>query len=86
MIDDHQQRPGIDYIKVYAAVIKAMFIQVLLALVVIHNLEIKQLNIMNVFLNADLQETIYMKMPHEFAKKNVVCLLQKTLYDLHQSP
>ena len=59
-----------------------MFIRVLLALAVIHDLEIEQLDVMNAFLNADLQETIYMEMSHGFAKKNVVCLLQKTLYGL----
>ena len=66
--------------------VKAMSIRVLLALAAIHDLEIEQLDVMNAFLNADLQETIYMEMPHGFAKKNVVCLLQKTLYGLRQSP
>jgi hypothetical protein len=85
VVGGHRQRQGIDYNEVYAAVAKSMSIRVLLALAAIHDLEVEQLDVMNAFLNAVLQETIYMEMPHGFAKKGMVCLLLKTLYGLRQS-
>ena len=85
VVGGHRQRQGIDYNEVYTTVAKAMSIRVLFALAAIYNLEIEQLDVMNAFLNADLQETIYMEMPHGFAKKGYICLLLKTLYGLHQS-
>jgi hypothetical protein len=85
VIGGYQQRQGIDYHEVYAAVTKSMFIRVLLALAVIHDLEIEQLDVMNAFLNADLKETLYMEMSYGFVKKGYVCLLLKIIYGLHQS-
>ena len=41
MVDNYRQRAEIDYNEVYAAVAKAMFIRVLLALATIHDLEIE---------------------------------------------
>jgi hypothetical protein len=86
VVRGHRQRQGIDYTKVYAAVVKSMSIRVLLALTAIYDLEAQQLDVMNAFLNAHLQETIYVEIPHEFGKKGYVCLLLKTLYGLCQSP
>jgi hypothetical protein len=59
-----------------------MSIRVLLALTAIHDLEAQQLDVMNAFLNAHLQETIYVKIPHGFSKKGYVYLLLKTFYGL----
>ena len=38
------------------------------------------------FLHGDLEETIYMRQPKGFAVDDRVCLLQKSLYGLKQSP
>jgi Reverse transcriptase (RNA-dependent DNA polymerase) len=82
VVGGHQQRPGIDYTDVYAAVVKSMSIRVLLALTAIHDLEAQQLDVMNAFLNAHLKETIYVEMPHGFSKKGYDCRLLKTVATL----
>jgi Reverse transcriptase (RNA-dependent DNA polymerase) len=53
------------------------------------DLELKQLDVKIVFLYGDLEEQIYMKQPEGFeiaGKEDHVCLLNKSLYDLNQSP
>ncbi|RVW92914.1 Retrovirus-related Pol polyprotein from transposon RE1 [Vitis vinifera] len=48
-----------------------------------------QLDIKNAFLNGDLEKEVYMEIPLGFEgsmAKNQVCKLQKSLYDLKQSP
>jgi hypothetical protein len=81
----NQQRPGIDYNEVFAAVAKSMTVRVLLALVGMYDLYAEQLDVLNAFLNGDLSETIYMDLPTGYRQEGKVCLLRKTLYGLCQS-
>lgn len=53
------------------------------------NLELHQLDIKKAFLNGDLEEEIYMRIPSSFdteGKKGKVCKLEKSFYGLKQSP
>ena len=52
------------------------------------DLELEQLDVKIAFLHGNLEENIYMSHPEGFldAKKDHVCLLQKSLYGLKQSP
>jgi hypothetical protein len=53
------------------------------------NYELEQLDVKTAFLHGDLEEQIYMQQPEGYrivGKENHVCLLQKSLYGLKQSP
>ncbi|RVW28765.1 Retrovirus-related Pol polyprotein from transposon RE1 [Vitis vinifera] len=83
------QSYGIDYQETFAPVAKLNTIRILLSLVVNQDWCLQQLDIKNAFLNVDLEEEVYMEIPPGFEEsmaKNQVCKLQKSLYDLKQSP
>ncbi|RVW92035.1 Retrovirus-related Pol polyprotein from transposon RE1 [Vitis vinifera] len=83
------QSYGIDYQETFAPVAKLNTIRILLSLAVNQDWCLQQLDIKNAFLNGDLEEEVYMEIPPGFEgsmAKNQVCKLQKSLYDLKQSP
>ncbi|RVW64174.1 Retrovirus-related Pol polyprotein from transposon RE1 [Vitis vinifera] len=83
------QSYGIDYQETFAPVAKLNTIRILLSLAVNQDWCLQQLDIKNAFLNGDLEEEVYMEIPPGFEEsmaKNQVCKLQKSLYDLKQSP
>ena len=83
------QREGIDYNEIFSPVVKFKTIRMMLALVVQYNLELEQLDVKTAFLHGELEEKIYMSQPACFIDKNhpeYVCLLNKSLYGLKQSP
>ena len=61
----------------------------LIAIAVLHNLDIHQMDMKTTFLNSELNEEIYMELPEGFIVKNQehkVCKLVKSLYGLKQAP
>jgi len=53
------------------------------------DMKLEQMDVKTTFLHGKLDETIYMKQPTSFVKKgdeHKVCLLNRSLYDLKQSP
>ncbi|WVZ12209.1 hypothetical protein V8G54_016739 [Vigna mungo] len=80
------QIEGVDYHEIFAPVVKHCSVRVLMAIVAHCNLHLEQLDVRTVFLHDDLEETIYIKQPDGFAVDDRVCLLQKSLYGLKQSP
>ncbi|GJS58182.1 zinc finger, CCHC-type containing protein [Tanacetum coccineum] len=61
-----RQKEGIDYFDTYAPVARITTIRLLLALAVIHNLMIYQMDVKTIFLNGDLEEEVYMKQQEGF--------------------
>ncbi|GJZ81144.1 zinc finger, CCHC-type containing protein [Tanacetum coccineum] len=57
---------GIDYFDTYAPIARITTIRLLLALAVIHNLVIHQMDVKTAFLNGHLEEEVYMKQPKGF--------------------
>jgi hypothetical protein len=58
-----------------------------MALVAHYDLELHQMNVKNVFLNDDLQESVYMVQPKSFimeGKEHMGCRLKKSIYGLKQ--
>ncbi|KAG8499473.1 hypothetical protein CXB51_005963 [Gossypium anomalum] len=85
----YSQIPGVDFTDVFSPVVKHSSIRALLGTVVMHDLELEQLDVKTVFLHGELEEDIYMKQPEGFIvseKEDYVCLLRKSLYGLKQSP
>ena len=52
------QRKGIDYFDTYFSVIKIVTVRTLVALAVIHNLVVHQMNMKTVFINDELEDKI----------------------------
>jgi len=81
------QKKGIDYHEVFSPVARYDSIRMMLALAAKEGLEIAQFDVKTAFLNGDLSEEIYMKIPE--GVKNVpdgmVCRLQRSLYGLKQA-
>lgn len=75
-----KQKEGTNSFDIYAPVIKITTIRVLIALTSIHDM-------VNTFLNGELDEEIYMEQPKEFIAggyENKVCRLVKSHYSLKQ--
>ena len=54
------QQKGMDFLDTYSAVVRIFSIRILLALVLIHNLFIHQMDVKIALMNGDLEEEIYM--------------------------
>ena len=83
------QTYGVDYEETFAPVAKLNSIRMLLSLFVNLEWSLFQFDIKNAFLNGDLNEEIYMKIPLGFEHKvdnGSVCKLKRSLYGLKQSP
>lgn len=66
--------------------------RLILSIAAIHNWHINEMDITNSFLNGDLHEEVYMKIPpgvvisDSFNGNNPVCRLNQSIYGLKQSP
>lgn len=87
VIKGFQQRKGVDFSEVFSPVVSKSALRMLLAIAAIDDLEIEQLDIKTAFLNAELNEEIYMATPEGLVgTPGKVLRLQKCLYGLKQSP
>jgi len=85
----YSQIAGHDFHETFAPTAKFKSICIVLNLAAIHDWEIHGLDIENAFLESDLEETIYMKLPvdtyREANGKAVIVKLKKSLYGLKQA-
>ena len=61
-------------------------LRALLAIAAKFDLELKQLDVVNAFVNCDLDELVFMKMPPGFEEQGKICRLRKALYGLRGFP
>ena len=88
VVKDFRQKEWLDYFDTYSPVTRIMSIRMLIAIAVLYNLEIHQMDVKTVFLNGDLDEEIYIKQSEGFkvlGKETKVCKLIKYLYRLKQA-
>ena len=88
IIKGYWQREGLDYFDTYSLVTRINSIRMIIAIAVLRNLEIHQMDVKTAFLNGDLDEEIYMEQPKSFiapGQENKVCKLVKSLYGLKQA-
>jgi hypothetical protein len=84
---DMQQKSDIE--KTYAATLAARSFRIAIALAARFNLEIRQFDVKNAFLNAlrgEDQDPIFCEMPPGYMKQDIALLLRKALYGLRDSP
>jgi hypothetical protein len=85
----YTQTYGIDYQETFSPVAKLSTVRVLLSLAANLDWPLHQFDVKNAFLHGDLEEEIYMDVPPGYmanSEAKIVCKLQRTLYDLKQSP
>src|SRR5713101_8023593 len=78
----------LDYDETFSPLARFESLQLLLALAVLEDWEIHQMDMKSVFLNGLLDEEIYMKQPEGFIDPDhpdKVCLLNKAIYRLKQA-
>jgi hypothetical protein len=78
---------GRDFFETHSPVAKMKSIKRILSLVAHLDLELYQIDFDTAFLNADVEEDIYMEQPEGFQKEgeNMVCKLIKSIYGLKQA-
>src|SRR5687767_5470507 len=58
-----KQKPGVDFFSTFAPVVKSKSLRMMLAIVAERDLELKQLDFDTAFLNAPLEEEVYLTRP-----------------------
>lgn len=88
----YTQQEGIDYNDTFSPVAKLVTVKLVFGLAAKMNWFLRQLDISNAFLNGDLDEEIYMKVPPGYAEiqgeeisPTAVCRLHKSIYGLKQA-
>jgi hypothetical protein len=78
---------GRDFFETHSPVAKMKSIKMMLSLVAQRDMEIQQLDFDTAFLNASVEEDIYMEQPEGFhvGGPNMVCKLNKAIYGLKQA-
>ncbi len=80
------QAPGLDYFETFAPVIRTDSLRLLLAIAAERNMELAQFDVVGAYLNADLDEEIYMRQPPGYEEgSSPIVRLRKALYGLKQA-
>ncbi|KAH9801106.1 hypothetical protein KPL71_000900 [Citrus sinensis] len=89
VVKGYAQKEGIDFNEIFSPVVRLTTVKVVLAMCATFDLHLEQLDVKTVFLHGELKEEIYMLQPEGFAEtgnENLVCRLNKSLYNLKQAP
>ena len=81
-------KEDIDYKETFSPVSLKDFFRTIMTLVIHFNLELHHMNVKTVFLNGDINETIYMVQPKNFVlgdEKQMIYKLKKSIYGLKQA-
>jgi hypothetical protein len=87
VVKGYSQRPGIDFDETFSPVAHLTSVRLIFALAASLKLILRQLDVVGAFLQAELQEEIYMVQPEGFVSDDpsLVCRLKKSLYGLKQA-
>jgi hypothetical protein len=70
----------------YASTLAGRSFRTLMAIAARFDLELLQYDVVNAFVNAELKQDVYMRMPPGYRRPGLILKLQKALYGLRQSP
>ena len=79
------QKKGIDYKETFSPVSSKDSFRVIMTLVAYYDLKLHEMDVKTVFLNGNIDETIYMVQPENFKSndsKQLVCKLKRSIYGL----
>ena len=79
----YNQRPGFDYLEIFAPTVRMPTIRVVLAMAAIEDLHLRSIDISHAYLNGEMDCDVYMEQPEGFAvgdPREMVCLLKKSIY------
>ena len=82
------QKEDIDYKETFSPVSSKDSFRIIMTLVAHYDLELHQMDVKTVFLNGNIDETIYMVQPENFESndsKQLVCRLERSIYGLKQA-
>lgn len=83
----HLQRPNVDFYDTYAPVADFTVVRIILALACCRGWYVRQFDVKTAFLNGELDEEIYMRLPEGFQDaRGQVCRLLRSIYGLRQAP
>ena len=88
VIKGYAQKEGIDFNELLSLVVRFTTVRIILVMCATFDLHLEQLDVKTVFLHGELEEEIYMFQLECFAEirnENLVCRLNKSLYDLKQA-
>ena len=83
----YNQRPGFDYLEIFAPTVRMPTIRVVLAMAAIQDLHLHSIDISHAYLNGEMDCDVYMEQPEGFAvgdPREMVCLLKKSIYGTKQ--
>ena len=83
----YNQRPGFDYLEIFAPTVRMPAIRVVLAMAATHDLHLCSIDISHAYLNGEIDCDVYMEQPVGFAvgdPRQMVCLLKKSIYGMKQ--
>jgi transposase InsO family protein len=81
-----RQKRGVDFFETFARTGQYKTLRVALSLVAKWDHELIQFDVPTAFLNASVEEDIYMELPEGYEQSGMVCKLKKALYGLKQAP
>lgn len=81
-----RQKQGVDFFETFAHTGQYKTLRVALSLVAKWDHELAQFDVPTAFLNAPVDEDIYMELPEGYEQPGMVCKLHKSLYGLKQAP
>lgn len=76
VIKGYSQRPGLDYNNTFAPVVRLSTVRVFLSLSVQFDMKVHQIDVNTAFLNANLEENIYMEIP-EYIHESLKMIVQE---------
>ena len=82
------RREGIDYNETFSLVSCKDSFRIIMALMAHYDLELHQMDVKMIFLNGDLEESVYMAQPKGVVmegKERMGCRLKKSIYGLKQA-